>query len=222
MIEPKVKYSDAQKRASEKYRMNNKDKLNTQRQCYYSKKKEEDPLYLEKKRQKSREYYLKKKNSKEPVTGKLEKSEIHYLIGDVLYRMDVKNFEPCKLDEIDNLGLHKSKLTVLIDNILYKMDVEITGQRTVEESVIEETDIEKPVIEEPVIDDLFVEEPVKSELQNFLDSVMIKMNSEIIEEPKVEELIVEEPKVEESIVDEPELILKLKLKKPKSKSKKII
>jgi hypothetical protein len=114
--------------------------------------------------------------------------------------MNVKNFEPCKLDEIDNHELHKSKLTVLIDNILYKMNVEISGQRTIDEPIIEEQVIEESIIEEPK-----VEKPNVSELQIFLDSVMTKMKSEIEEESKIEE---------------PELILKLK--KSKSKSKKII
>ena len=200
MTESKIKYSDAQKRASDKYRMNNKDKLNIQRQSYYSKKKEEDPLYLEKKRQKSREYYLKKKNCLKQDIEKPIKSEIHYLEGNILYKMDVKNFEPCKLDDIDNQELHKSKLKVLIDNVMYKMDVEITGQRTIKKATVDEPIIEKHIVEEPN-----VEEPVKSELQIFLDSVMTKMKSDIEEEPKIEE---------------PELILKPK--KSKSKSKKTV
>ena len=57
-------YTEAQKRATEKYRHNNKDKVNEQRKKYYQTRKEKDPEFLEYKRMKSREYYLKKKLSK--------------------------------------------------------------------------------------------------------------------------------------------------------------
>jgi hypothetical protein len=57
-------YTEAQKRATEKYRHNNKDKVNEQRKKYYQTRKEKDPQFLEYKRMKSREYYLKKKLTK--------------------------------------------------------------------------------------------------------------------------------------------------------------
>ena len=61
-------YTDAQKRATQKYRSNNKDKVNEQRKKYYQHRKEADPNFLEYKRQKAREYYQKKKGltSQEP------------------------------------------------------------------------------------------------------------------------------------------------------------
>ena len=62
--EPTIKYSsytDAQKRATLKYRANNKDKVNDQRKKYYNDKKESDPGFLEYKRTKAREYYKNKK-----------------------------------------------------------------------------------------------------------------------------------------------------------------
>jgi glutaredoxin 2 len=57
-------YTDAQKRATQKYRSNNKDKVNEQRKKYYQQRKESDPSFLEYKRQKAREYYQKKKLTK--------------------------------------------------------------------------------------------------------------------------------------------------------------
>jgi hypothetical protein len=57
-------YTPAQKRASQLYRQNNKDKINAQRKRYYQKRKETDPNFLEYKRMKAKEYYEKKKLNK--------------------------------------------------------------------------------------------------------------------------------------------------------------
>ena len=57
------KYTEAQKRATQKYRSNNKDKVNEQRKKYYQQRKENDPEFLEYKRAKAREYYQRKKQS---------------------------------------------------------------------------------------------------------------------------------------------------------------
>ena len=57
-------YTPAQKKASQLYRQNNKEKINTQRKKYYQKRKESDPTFLEYKRVKAREYYEKKKLDK--------------------------------------------------------------------------------------------------------------------------------------------------------------
>lgn len=66
-VKPEVKYSSytpAQKKASQLYRQNNKEKINAQRKRYYQKRKESDPTFLEYKRVKAREYYEKKKLDK--------------------------------------------------------------------------------------------------------------------------------------------------------------
>ena len=57
-------YTEAQKRASKKYREKNKEKVLEQRKKYYEERKEKDAEFLEKKRAKAREYYLKKKEAK--------------------------------------------------------------------------------------------------------------------------------------------------------------
>jgi hypothetical protein len=57
-------YTPAQKKASQLYRLNNKEKINAQRKKYYQKRKESDPTFLEYKRIKAREYYEKKKLDK--------------------------------------------------------------------------------------------------------------------------------------------------------------
>lgn len=57
-------YTPAQKRATQKYRENNKDKVNEQRKKYYQNRKERDPNFLEYKRNKAKEYYKLKKQAK--------------------------------------------------------------------------------------------------------------------------------------------------------------
>ncbi len=54
-------YTPAQKRATQKYRNDNKEKVNEQRKKYYQARKESDPNFLEYKRAKAKEYYLKAK-----------------------------------------------------------------------------------------------------------------------------------------------------------------
>lgn len=54
-------YTEAQKRATQKYRQNNKDKVNEQRKKYYRERKEKDPSFLKYKREKAKEYYQRKK-----------------------------------------------------------------------------------------------------------------------------------------------------------------
>ena len=54
-------YTDAQKRATQKYRVANKDKVNERRKLYYQQRKGKDPEFLEYKRNKAREYYQRKK-----------------------------------------------------------------------------------------------------------------------------------------------------------------
>lgn len=63
--------SEAQKRATKKYRENNREKVNAQRKKYYEERKEKDPNFMEYKRQKAKQYYQNKKNSK----NTLEKQE---------------------------------------------------------------------------------------------------------------------------------------------------
>jgi len=54
-------YTEAQKRATKKYREQNKEKVNAQRKKYYDERKAKDPEFLSYKREKAKEYYIKKK-----------------------------------------------------------------------------------------------------------------------------------------------------------------
>jgi hypothetical protein len=69
-------YTPAQKRATQKYRQNNKEKVNEQRKKYYQSRKEKDPEFLEYKRTKAKEYYQRKKAQKE-TEQIIEKVEEH-------------------------------------------------------------------------------------------------------------------------------------------------
>jgi hypothetical protein len=55
-------YTEAQKRATKKYRENHKEKVNEQRKKYYNERVKTDPEFVEYKRMKSREYYHRKKD----------------------------------------------------------------------------------------------------------------------------------------------------------------
>jgi len=57
-------YTEAQKRATKKYRELNKEKVNAQRKKYYDDRKAKDPTFLTYKREKAKEYYIKKKGIK--------------------------------------------------------------------------------------------------------------------------------------------------------------
>ena len=64
-------YTEAQKRATKKYRENNKEKVNERRKLYYQQRKEKDPSFLEYKRTKAREYYHRKKAMKKPTVNEV-------------------------------------------------------------------------------------------------------------------------------------------------------
>lgn len=70
-------YTEAQKRATKKYRQNNKEKVNEQRKKYYQERKEKDPSFLEYKRTKAKEYYQRKKAENKPEEKIIEKVEEH-------------------------------------------------------------------------------------------------------------------------------------------------
>ena len=72
-------YTPAQKRATQKYRQNNKEKVNEQRKKYYKARKEKDPEFLEYKRNKAKEYYQRKKTENEIKNDVVITEEIEQL-----------------------------------------------------------------------------------------------------------------------------------------------
>lgn len=84
----KSSYTEAQKRATKKYRENNKEKVNLQRKKYYQNRKEKDPNFLLYKRQKAKEYYNKKKQLKKNVDEKINNTP-QELIDMVISKSDL-------------------------------------------------------------------------------------------------------------------------------------
>ena len=65
-------YTPAQKRATQKYRSQNKEKVNEQRKAYYKTRKETDPNFIIYKREKAKEYYQRKKMQKNATVNDVE------------------------------------------------------------------------------------------------------------------------------------------------------
>ena len=65
-------YTPAQKRATQKYRTQNKEKVNEQRKAYYKTRKESDPNFIIYKREKAKEYYQRKKMQKNNSVNDVE------------------------------------------------------------------------------------------------------------------------------------------------------
>ena len=64
-------YTESQKKATKKYRIANKDKINEMRKNYYAKRKENDKDFIDYKRKKAREYYQRKKALKQVKVDEL-------------------------------------------------------------------------------------------------------------------------------------------------------
>lgn len=125
-------YTDAQKRATQKYRVANKDKVNERRKLYYQQRKGKDPDFLEYKRNKAREYYQRKKD-------KIEIKECTGLIDTVCNAMDKKEiFEPLIEPVIEQVIVKPRRI--------YKKAMKKIVDMLVEENLKEVN----PVIEEEV------------------------------------------------------------------------
>jgi hypothetical protein len=108
MEEPKIIYSsytEAQKRATAKYREANKEKVNAQRKKYYESRKEKDPDFLQYKRDKAREYYLKKKYSKIDIQEEIKDGDNIELVKITLE----EPLEPESEETIEEHWLKKSQ-----------------------------------------------------------------------------------------------------------------
>ena len=112
-------YTDAQKKATKKYRDNNKDKVNEQRKKYYENRKAKDPNFLLYKRQKAKEYYIKKKErllklkeaKEEEVKKALEQAELAK-VNEELKQTEPEVLEHPIVDEtVDEKKTRKRKYT---------------------------------------------------------------------------------------------------------------
>jgi hypothetical protein len=87
-------YTDAQRRATQKYRTENKEKVNEQRKKYYQARKESDPHFLEYKKQKAREYYLRKKETISSKKADIPEDGSSILVEEPSLEVDAITTEP--------------------------------------------------------------------------------------------------------------------------------
>jgi hypothetical protein len=137
---PIVKYSSytpAQKKASQSYRLKNKDKINEQRKKYYLTRKESDPKFLEYKRTKAKEYYEKKK------LDKVVKSDISPDVKTDV-DMEVVKVEPSVTDVIESIPDVASVIKPVETVIKKKKEKKVLVIEPIKETT-------KETIEEPFI-----------------------------------------------------------------------
>jgi hypothetical protein len=126
-------YTPAQKKASQLYRLKNKEKINEQRKKYYQTKKSTDPKFLEYKRIKAKEYYEKKK------LDKVVKPEA--------------TPEESKIEVVDTMGL----LKILVPDSMLVTEMEKSMPDIVKEAVL--APLPEDVVMKPM--DVPTEEPIK-------------------------------------------------------------
>jgi len=92
-------YTDAQKKATKKYRTENKEKVNEQRKKYYQTRKDRDPDFLTYKRDKAKEYYNNKKSKSGTDTETDTQPKDNTPPTDNIKPKKVKKVRVCKTDE---------------------------------------------------------------------------------------------------------------------------
>jgi hypothetical protein len=104
-------YTPAQKRATQKYRQNNKEKVNEQRKKYYQLRKEKDPQFLEYKRLKAKEYYQKRKELKAEEPVLMEEPIIPEVVEQVI-EPDIQEIipEPVKVKRVRKQKKEKEEI----------------------------------------------------------------------------------------------------------------
>jgi hypothetical protein len=93
-------YTEAQKKATTKYRIENKEKVNNQRKKYYNDRKDKDPNFLIYKREKAKEYYLKKKTLK---NSKIDEPIIEESKSDTVLNVPIDVPVNNEIIKVDNL-----------------------------------------------------------------------------------------------------------------------
>jgi hypothetical protein len=152
-------YTEAQKKATKKYRENNKDKVNNQRKAYYQKRKEKDPQFLNYKRLKAKEYYQRNKAVKKNLETIPELSDPSNIIDNMKetefmnhkqtkakeYYQRKKDINKKLIDKMEELRL-KSKDGEEIKKILDEIVEETKLGKVIEEV----KEIEYPILEEKI------------------------------------------------------------------------
>ena len=184
-------YTEAQKRATKKYRENNKDKVNLQRKKYYEERKAKDPTFLEQKRNKAKEYYLKKKE-----VNKIDKKD------------DSSNTSTETNSETENEKNNKKGHNSDKENSKPKKQTKkAKGKDRIEIIYDQEPECnivitkEKPEEEQPPFKHLEVKkEFTEEELFKFYSNFKVKPEEEKVDKPEEEKV----DKPEDEKVDKPE------------------
>jgi len=131
-------YTDAQRRATQKYRTENKEKVNEQRKKYYQARKESDPNFLEYKKQKAREYYLRKKETNSSKKADTPEDGSSILVEEPLLAADVITLEPEPVAD----GIVKADLPIMEIPVIPVLTRKPTQRK---KKVVVVADTEKPL-----------------------------------------------------------------------------
>jgi hypothetical protein len=131
-------YTDAQRRATQKYRTENKEKVNEQRKKYYQARKESDPNFLEYKKQKAREYYLRKKETISSKKADTPEDGSSILVEEPLLVVDVITSEPEPVAD----GIVKADLPIMEIPVIPVLTRKPTQRK---KKVVVVADTEKPL-----------------------------------------------------------------------------
>lgn len=173
-------YSPAQKRATQKYRQTNKEKVNLQRKVYYQMRKDKDPDFLLYKRQKAKEYYLRKKEYKKTIKEENNQPEKEVIeeVKPVKVKKERKKKEP-KIEPIIEKNNHADEAEKVIDKK--------RKPKTVKESKKIIMDLldgrlgeleKKPKIEEIIPEPIIEVEPEKVKIEKIKKVKKSKKNKE--------------------------------------------
>jgi hypothetical protein len=167
-------YSPAQKRATQKYRHTNKEKVNLQRKVYYQMRKDKDPDFLLYKRQKAKEYYLRKKEYKKSIKEEL-KPNIEENVDEVKPETDkvkpvkVKKERKKKEPKVEPI-IEKNNHTDEVEKVIDKKRKPKTAKES-KKIIMDLLDgrlgelEKKPVIEEIIPDPIIEAEPEKVKIE---------------------------------------------------------
>jgi hypothetical protein len=200
-------YTQAQRRATQKYRENNRDKVNLQRKKYYQERKEKDPDFLAYKRTKAKEYYQRKKAAN---AADHDDEAVPDTLLDVPRHIEMVEMV---VDPEPNVEVAENALPILNDNVVdLGPIIELKPKKTKKSKkpevvfeVITALTQEPAKVEEPVV------EVDNSSLRNAAKKSKVKSTRIIKEE------IILEP-FSEVIVREIEVVVDDKPKKKRNKS----
>lgn len=126
--QPKKNYSDAQRKATKKYRENNKEKVNEQRKKYYKERIASDPQFVEYKRMKAKEYYHRKKaitTTPEKIEESKEPDELPIETIEAMFSTVIDVVEPLKEEmKLDIKPTKSKKVRIVKEKVLPNVELE--------------------------------------------------------------------------------------------------